>query len=93
MGISDFKLRITDYRSQIPEFTGAGCRTRRDGRDSGEELVEIVVGTDPDPDHGVAVALAHGTVLLVDPDGPGVFVAAEFFEAERRMIGVSAKRV
>lgn len=55
-------------------------------RRSSEELVKIIVGTDPESDDGVAVAFGKGS------DGPNALVARHLLEAKRRGgAGFSAK--
>ena len=53
-----------------------------------EEVIEVVVGADPDPSDGVAVAFSNRAVLLVDTEGDDVVVAGKFFEPERWVVGV-----
>ena len=58
---------------------------------SAKQMVEIVVGSDPNPNDGVGPAFTDGAVLLVNADRPEVFVAAQFFEPERRMGWILSK--
>ena len=45
-----------------------------------KEGVKVVVGTDPDPNNRVAIALADRAVLLIDPHRPDLFIAGELLE-------------
>jgi hypothetical protein len=45
-----------------------------------KELVEVVVGTNPDPDNHVAIAFTDGPVLLIDPHRPDLFIAGELLK-------------
>jgi hypothetical protein len=40
-----------------------------------EEIVELVVGADPNPVDRVALALSHRAVVVADSNGPGAFVS------------------
>jgi hypothetical protein len=45
-----------------------------------KKRVEVVVGTDPDPDNRIAIALTDRAVLLVDPHRPDLFIAGQLLE-------------
>jgi len=62
-----------------------GPRGTGKGHQSSEEFIEVIVGTDPKPGHGLAVALGEGAERVVDAHGPDGGVSGEFFEAERRV--------
>ena len=51
-------------------------------RGSAEELVEIVVGTDPHPDDRIAVPLPDRPILLADTNGPDMVIAAQPLEPQ-----------
>ena len=65
---------------------------------STKEIIKFVVCADPNPDDGVAVALADGAILFINANRPDAVIATELFEAKRGMIwvlreeGVSAAR-
>jgi hypothetical protein len=49
---------------------------------SSEQLLELIVRSDPDPNYGLALSLADSAVLLADSDRPKTFVATQFFESQ-----------
>ena len=58
---------------------------------SAKERLEVVVGTDPDPDNGIAFAFTDRAVLFIDPHRPNLVIASELLETQRRMAGVFGK--
>lgn len=50
-----------------------------------EELVEVVMGTDPDPGHGFTGTLPNGAILLIDTNRPDILIPAQFLESQGRM--------
>jgi hypothetical protein len=41
-----------------------------------EEVFELIVRSNPEPNYTVTVSLADSSVLLADTDGPKIFIAA-----------------
>jgi hypothetical protein len=62
------------------------------GQGSVEEVIEFVVRANPEPDDLLAVSLADCAVLLVDPHGPHIIAARQFFEPQRRVTRVRGEQ-
>jgi hypothetical protein len=45
-------------------------------------MIEIVVRSDPDPDHYFTVSLPHCTILFVDPDRTDPLITGKLLESE-----------
>jgi hypothetical protein len=73
--------------AQVSEASGFDLREGGQGprettSRSAKQPVEIIVRPDPGPVNSIAVTLANGALLIVDPDRPDVAVTAKFLEAE-----------
>jgi hypothetical protein len=76
----DKKTTFDPFAGLVPIIAGRSIAWLAAPASLAKERVEVVVGTDPDPDNRIAIALADRAVLLIDPHRPDLFVAGQLLE-------------
>ena len=63
LGKARVQIRSTGRASQ----GGKGLK-KHIKKNLSKELIKLVMGSNPDPDHNLSTTLSDGTILLVNPD-------------------------